>query len=415
MPDTLFAILSCDTTININSENSFENVPPQGHAYNKDSMHLLGEDDTLCGGVAGGCINTYQNVSSVSVSFEKGGRDDTLFHLANYLVKGGMPEVTIRQYLSFFGKHCIPPFDESELKLKIKSAFDRNKKRNVGLKDELLELINVSSGIINVSMAYQSVSSVSKNEKAAVRNVFKRFVDDGLLEKSNTKAGEYRIIDKSCHAENWKDAIVENIKLWLPFELNEMIEIPAGSILLFAGAQDAGKSCVMMNIAKENMKKWNTHYFSSELSAASFKNRLSKFDNMHLEDWNINFYSRGSNFSDVIKCGENDLNIIDYLEIHDQFYKIAGYLDEIYKKMAGKGVTVVAIQKDPYKEFGRGGSFIEEKPVLSITLDRGGIAKINKFKGEWWGENPRGKQYQYKIINGSRLKMVRHWHEPAPK
>ena len=407
MPDMLFDILQ--------QGSSCQGELSSEHIYNTN---------ILKGGVVGGgtvrddilaCNKAVTKSNNCNISFEKGGRDNTLFHLANHLVKSEMPLINIEQYLVFFGRHCNPPFPESEIKLKIKSALDRVKKRSFSVMDDLRELISVTSGNISVTDLYQAVTSVTRSEKAAVRMAVKRFVNEKLLEKTGNRAGEYRIVDRTCSPEDWKNSNIENIKLWLPFELDTMIEIPAGSIILFAGAQDAGKSAIMMNIAKENMEKWNTHYFSSELSAASFKNRLSKFDNMQVEDWNINFYSRGSNFADVIKCGKNDLNIIDYLEIHDQFYKVSGYLDDIYKKMDRKGVTVVAIQKDPYKEFGRGGSFIEEKPVLSISLDRGGIAKINKFKGEWWGENPRGKQYKFKIINGSRLKMVHHWHEPAPK
>jgi len=78
----------------------------------------------------------------------------------------------------------------------------------------------------------------------------------------------------------------------------------------------------------------------------------------------------------------------------------------------GEGIAIIAIQKDPYKEFGRGGSFIEEKPVLSIALDRGGIARVNKFKGEFRESNPRGLEYHFKIVGGAKLIMKRHWHKP---
>lgn len=274
----------------------------------------------------------------------------------------------------------------------------------------------MTSGDLSVTYACQSVTCVTKKEKAGMRKAFQRLAEEGLLEKTGRKAGEYRIIDGKCEPENWQEAEVSNVKIWLPFELDTMLEIPAGSIILFAGAQDAGKSCVMMNIAKENRHEWNTHYFSSETNAASFKNRMSKFDDVTVDMLqDINFYSRGHNFQDAIKTGDNELNIIDYLEVHDKFYMVSQYLDEIYTKLNGKGIAVVAIQKDPYKEYGRGGSFVEEKPVLSIALDRGGIATINKFKGEFRDANPRGKQYQFKILNGSKIlpaAIGEHWHTP---
>jgi len=360
--------------------------------------------------------NLQQKVTNRNISFSEPGRDDTLFHLANHLVKSGMPQTTIEKYLTFFGQNCNPPFPKKDLEIKIQSAFQRLKKRNFGLMDEIRKLISVTSGNISVTYAYQAVTSVTKNEKAAVRMAFKRLTDEGLLEKTGRKAGEYRIIDGECEPENWQDAKVSNVKVWLPFELDTMLDIPAGSVILFAGSQDAGKSAIMMNIAKENRHEWNAHYFSSELHSASFKNRMSKFEDVTVDMLSdIKFYPRGHGFQDVIKTGEKDLNIIDYLEVHDQFYKVAEYLDQIYRKLNGKGLAIVAIQKDPHKEYGRGGSFVEEKPVLSIALDRGGIATINKFKGEWYGSNPRGKQYNYKIVNGSKLKPARvgeHWHTP---
>ena len=143
---------------------------------------------------------------------------------------------------------------------------------------------------------------------------------------------------------------------------------------------------------------------------------MSKFEDVRTDMLaDIKFYTRGHDFEDVIKSGDNELNIIDYLEVHDKFYMVSKYLDDIYKKLNGKGVAIVAIQKDPNKESGRGGSFIEEKPVLSIALDRGGIATINKFKGEFRDANPRGKQYRYKILNGSKLIPAfigEHWTTP---
>ena len=190
-----------------------------------------------------------------------------------------------------------------------------------------------------------------------------------------------------------------------------MIEIPPGSIILIAGSQDAGKSALLMNIARENMDDWNVHYFSSELNKSAFKGRVNKFPDMSADQWNLKFYSRSENFQDVIKIGPRDLNLIDYMEIHSDFYRVSEYLAKIHQKL-GQGVCVIALQKDPHKEDGRGGSFTHEKPILSLALDYG-KATIRKFKGEFKGENPRGKEYRFKILNGCRFIQVDDWHTPA--
>lgn len=403
MPEDVFAILEQGSYQLTQSELSSEHIK-------KDSFYSgvceVGKNPSATGAL--------QSATKRYITFSQPGRDDTLFHLANHLVKGGMYKATIEEYLRFFGMNCNPPFEERELSLKIKSAFNRSKRRKAGLTEDIKELISATNGDISATYCYNALQCATRTEKSSVRTVLSRLVNEGVLEKSITKAGCYRIIDGSCEPENWQDAVVSNVKIWLPFELDTMLEIPAGSIILFAGSQDAGKSAVLMNIAKQNRHDWNTHYFSSELNSASFKNRMSKFEDVSLDMLSdIKFYQRGHGFEDAVKTGDKELNIIDYLEVHDTFYKVSEYLDNIYKKLNGKGIAVVAIQKDPYKEFGRGGSFVEEKPVLSIALDRGGIATINKFKGEFRDSNPRGKQYKYKILNGSKLIMVQHWHVPV--
>jgi hypothetical protein len=382
------------------------------HVKANPSLHINKEDSFRCATTPpnDSATTLQHNATMRNISFEEPGRDDALFHLANYLVKSGMPIATIEKYLSFIGVNCNPPYPEKELQIKIKSALDRSKKRRIGLTDEIRELISATKGNISATFCYNALQCATKGEKSSVRTILGRFVEEGLLEKSNKRAGDYRIIDGVCEPEDWKNAEISNVDLWLPFELNEMIDIPAGSVILIAGSQDAGKSALLMNIAKENMDKWPVNYFSSEINKAGFKSRVSLFDAPFYDDWKVNFYTRMSGFADVIKPGE--LNIIDYLEIHDNFFEVAKHLAGIFEKLGGKGVAVVAIQKDPRKEFARGGSFAEEKPVLSLALDFG-IARINKFKGEFRDTNPKGMEYHFKLVHGSNFILVRHWHKPV--
>ena len=72
------------------------------------------------------------------------------------------------------------------------------------------------------------------------------------------------------------------------------------------------------------------------------------------------------------------MNLIDYIEMHDNFYEIAGIMSKLHDKLDG-ALLVAAIQKDPNAKYGRGGSFTQEKPVLSVSLDQG-VATISKCK-----------------------------------
>ena len=112
----------------------------------------------------------------------------------------------------------------------------------------------------------------------------------------------------------------------------------------------------------------------------------------------------------MVKPGENNLNIIDYLELHKDFYLIAGHLKDIYTKLDG-AICICALQKSPGQETGRGGSFSIEKPVLSLSLSPG-VASIAKLK-EWAGEfNPNRMQYHFKLVDGCRFIKKQGWHHP---
>ena len=108
------------------------------------------------------------------------------------------------------------------------------------------------------------------------------------------------------------------------------------------------------------------------------------------------------------------MNIVDYLEMHDQFYLVSKHLSEIYNKLDG-AICIIALQKSPGQDDGRGGSFTREKPVLSLAISPG-KAKITKLK-EWNEQavdsNPNRKEYHFKLVDGCRFVKVRGWHVPV--
>jgi len=61
-----------------------------------------------------------------------------------------------------------------------------------------------------------------------------------------------------------------------------------------------------------------------------------------LRDWKFKAYERGGQFQDVIKSGEGNINIIDFLEIYENFYEISKPLAEIHKKLKGAVETAIS-------------------------------------------------------------------------
>jgi len=184
----------------------------------------------------------------------------------------------------------------------------------------------------------------------------------------------------------------------------------AGNIIQVNGEKNSGKTALLLNIAKANMTNWNVHYFNSEMDAGELRLRLSKFRHYESMDmWDeVNFYSRSGGFGDVIFSGEGNLNIIDFLEIHNEFYKAGLLMKEIHDRLKG-AIAVVAVQKNYGQEMGVGGSRTEEKPRLILNLSNGKI-KIKMAKN-WKTENPNGMVRDFKLADGNFFKTTSEWYE----
>src|SRR6185369_10389855 len=107
-----------------------------------------------------------------------------------------------------------------------------------------------------------------------------------------------------------------------------------------------------------------------------------------------------SNFADVIQ--PNEVNIIDFLEIHDEFWKIGSLLKDLYEKL-DKGICIIALQKKRGSDTGKGGDVTREKPRLYLAMEDG---KLCIEKGKNWkheGVNPNNLQIGFKLVHGSKF------------
>jgi hypothetical protein len=207
---------------------------------------------------------------------------------------------------------------------------------------------------------------------------------------------------------DWLNCETKTVPLCLPFGLHKLVEIMPGNIILVAGSPNAGKTAFLLNIIRYNMSKFKIHYFNSEMGSGELKKRLSKFDDILLKNWKFTAYERGGQFQDVIKSGEGKINIIDFLEIYENFYEISKPLAEIHKKLKD-AIAIVALQKNPGCDTGLGGYRTLEKPRLALSIDSG-VLKIVKAKNWRTAENPNGQQIRFKLVNGCSLKQEGDWY-----
>jgi len=333
-----------------------------------------------------------------------------LADLATDLAKGVEPP-RLSIYLQKLGKwlYTNNGFGESKEFIGLcdkaqRMALKRVWGRERDLKSEVLDYFNVTNSNANITTLCRDITIVTKEEKSRLRMILSRLVnDDKILIRRGR--GEYAL-KTEVDFEDWTEAETTPVSLWLPFELSspDFAVLHPGDIVLIMGSPNAGKTAVTMSVAKENRNNYNVYYFSSEITASSFKSRMSKYKDCSVNQMGeIKFSSNiGDKFDDIIIPGKNNLNIIDYVEL-EKPYEVGGILGRIHSKLDG-AICVCNIQKDPNKDYGVGGVFTQMKPMLSVSLDHPNVAKITKCK-EWNEriENPNRKIYRYKLIDGCRF------------
>lgn len=340
-----------------------------------------------------------------AVTIGEGERDEKIFHLANCLVKGGAHPDFIYKILCNIALTCNPPFHEKEVQAKLESALKRALDRDRNITEDLKNWIELQDGYFSVTDCYNELQAVTKQQKTAVRVALLRSHKDGILEKHSNKSGTYRKIDTQTEEIDFINADLNELDIILPFNLDRYVNIYPKNIIVVAGSPDSGKTAFLLNLARLNLHKHKIHYFSSEMAEQELKLRLSKFEDVTLKDFlKVKWIERASNFSDVIRS--DDINIIDYLEVHEDFWKIGGYIRDIYDKLK-KGIAVIALQKDRGKEFGLGATRGLEKARLYITMNPGEL-KIVKAKN--WRDpaiNPNSMKLNYKLFQGCKFSITK--------
>ncbi|HYA41891.1 MAG TPA: hypothetical protein VEF34_11340 [Syntrophobacteraceae bacterium] len=266
--------------------------------------------------------------------------------------------------------------------------------------------------VADIDREFNLRTRAEKNNRSKIINGMLRA---NIIERITSVKGYYQVIDSKLETIDFLKVENNQYNIWLPFELHNLVRILPKNIIVIAGEQNVGKTALLLNVVRNNMADKEICYFTSEMGAAELQGRLLKWEGIRLRDWDFRAYERSDNFHQVIRA--DGLNIIDFLEVHDEFYKIGAYLRGIYDKLS-TGVCIVAIQKNRGCEFGLGGARGLEKPRLYITLSANApnpnIARIEKAKN-YVDQNPNGKQVAFRIHDGWRIEQCSVWHYGAIK
>jgi hypothetical protein len=288
-----------------------------------------------------------------------------------------------------------------DVKVLLESAADTKRY----LSKEITEWVDGTEGYFSVTGCDRELQIVTKKEKQTRRTTFSRLVKKGVVVRDPDREGYYRRVLNDCDDIDFMNAPEESMDVKWVFGLERYINTFPKTITVIAGSQDAGKTALMLNMAALNMRRFNVSYFSSEMDGTELKNRLKGYEGLRLEDWlNVKFKDRSRDFEDVID--PDGINLIDYLEISKDFFKVGQVLTDIRNRLK-TGIAIVALQKKKGDDLGRGAEFSLEKPRLYMSVEPlfpGTKVKIIKAKN--WRHpdiNPNGLVMKFKTVKGCRL------------
>jgi hypothetical protein len=347
-----------------------------------------------------------------------GARDNTLFTFANELVKKGVKMEIIKRILGLIGNFACDegadPVTPDMVNAKIKSALDRAGKTHTNIAADVREWVLATDGHFVTTDVHRELGLDTRRQKKTANEELRRLKDAGTIEKYGAKRGCYRMPDNDVEVININSVKVQDTGLVLPFGITQkLVYVHPKSIVLIAGSPNVGKTAFMLNVFKDNCEHFRTTYFSSEMGAMEIKSRVDMFK--HWPDKaNAGFRERSQNFHDVID--PDGLNLIDFLELEDNFYTVTGKLRMIQDKL-NEGIAVIAIQKKKGSEEAIGGHFTMEKPKLVVTLDREeemgmvhNVARIIKAKN--WIDvrnNPVGQELRFRLRKGCEFETLSGW------
>jgi len=224
--------------------------------------------------------------------------------------------------------------------------------------------------------------------------------------------GVYRVARREVDEIEWRNPPDGDfIRLRWPLALQNRLGMLPGSLAVVAGESNAGKTAFLLAMAAQNSDEWpEIRYLASsnESNALTLRRRIDAFG-LPDECWaNFRAIRPRGEFADAIN--PNGLNLIDYLEVHEDFYLVGAKLAEISERLEN-GIAIVGLQKSPGNDFGRGGAMTMEKSVAYVSLIRGDLEKNEphtlkflkiKYPAQEWAHKP----IKFKLIGGHDFRRV---------
>jgi hypothetical protein len=250
-----------------------------------------------------------------------------------------------------------------------------------------------------IGQVYRDLPNIGTQDRAKIRVVLRRLVEDKTIERVGKEDGVFRRIENDEQRLDIRQKSSGERKILLPFKIEEKVKALPKNIITVGGTPDSGKTAFLLNVAAMNRDSNNIFYFTSEMGLDELQERVGLMG-ISRDEWHskITTIERSSNFQDVIR--PDGLNIIDFLELSgDDYLKVGEHIRRIWEKLT-TGICFIAIQKRYGSDLPQGGIGAIEKARLALSFDRG-MVKIVKAKN--WRDarsNPNGLEMEFKLVDG---------------
>lgn len=177
------------------------------------------------------------------------------------------------------------------------------------------------------------------------------------------------------------------------FQLHN-VEIYQGSPVVVSGGSNYGKSAFLLNFAIANMGTHPILYMTNEWTKEQAADRLRPFgyDLSELKG-KIRFIKRFRDWQDAVEPGS--LNLIDYLRTDDAT-QVGGMINRIKESLDGRGMAMIALQKQKGRDEGFGGDPTkwDAQLYLSIDYQKLTIVKAKSFNGV----DLNNKKFSFRLV-----------------
>lgn len=241
-----------------------------------------------------------------------------------------------------------------------------------------------------------------------------------LCEPTMRKALMFKPISTDAPVIDWQHAKEDYYPIALPLGIGHYAGVNPRALILIAGETNGGKSYFSMLMAHANLKQNggahdSVYFWNSETTPMAIKANSARIDRT-TDAWKgLEVRERSRDFHQVIE--PNGLNIIDYLQIEEDFYLVGKKLKDIFDALEN-GVCVVFMQKNKGAALGIGGAYTLHKPVLALSLNEThgtNICRIDKLKCPLVFPNKEGSELDFRFNQYGTIDIVSDWRYVSKK